>query len=531
MRLPRLVIPVLALALALVGCTGLAAPTPTPTVTPTATLTPTMTATATQTLPPTATFTASPSPTATLTPTVTFTPTLQPTASNTPEAVAQFLNDNSALLEIPAEIRDGIESPYVAFLNTNDRETIGNLSTASPQTNLVTLYYSSPASPAGRVPIIEVRSEDSSNFYISRDGSAVAYLLDDPLGLTSGLYVIDVSIGLNVRAIPLSSLVQRGRASIPQWSPDGRTLAIALATGYDIDIFLLDLASFTWRNITNVGAYDWHPVWSPDGTRIAFLSDRANCPSWIPGQQNACDSNFDIPPTAGNVYVLDIESGEVTRVSDLAVTEPPTWVNNTRLSLAVTDPTDPLSPERALWLADLTTGAVRELGEGAGDTPIYSGEAWSADGTKVIFLDSSTGANRVVLMRDDGTVIASTDALSFPRFGMVASWSPDGTRIALGGTGGQCPYGRVMIDVTTTETNGSFGYSAAPGAPQPTSMCSPAFASNSQLAAFIGITGSAQGAADGRADVYTVNNNGFGQVNLTGNLRGNVRLLGWVGGQ
>jgi len=529
MQLTRLLLPIVTFAL--VGCSGLTAPTPTPTLTPTASLTPTLTFTPSLTPTATVTLTPSPSPTVTPTPTASLTPTLTPTPSNTPEPVAQFLNDNSALLDIPDDIRDGIDTPYVAFLNTNDRETIGNLSTASPQTNLVTLYYAPATNPAARVPIIEVRSEDASNFYVSQNGMAVAYLQDDPLGLTSGLYVIDVSIGLNVRAIPMTSLVQRGRASVPQWSPDGRTLAIALATGCDIDIFTLDLASFTWRNLTQSGAYDWNPVWSPDGTRIAFLSDRANCPSWIPGDSNACDANFDMPPTAGNVYVMDVRSGEVTRVIDLAVSEPPVWVTNTRLSLAVTNPADPLSPERALWLADLSTGNVRQMRASTADTPpIYSGEAWSADGTKLIVLDSSGGANRVVLMRDDGTVIASDDRLTFPRFGMVAAWSPDGSRIALGGIVGQCPYGRVVIDAALTESSGSFAYTAAPGVPQPNSMCSPTFSANSAFAAFMGVTGSATGAADGRADVYVVNNNGFGQGNLTANLRGNVRLLGWVGG-
>lgn len=530
MQLTRLLL--LILTFALVGCSGLASPSPTPTITPTVTQTATLTLTPSITPTATATFTPSPSPTITLTPTATWTPTLTPTASNTPEPVAQFLNDNSSLLEIPDDIRDGIETPYVAFLNTNDRETIGNLSTASPQTNLVTLYYAPANNLSGRVQIIEVRSEDASNFYVAPNGMAVAYLLDDPLGLTSGLYVIDISIGLNVRAVPMTSLVQRGRTSLPQWSPDGRTLAIALATGYDIDIFTLDLASFTWRNVTQSGAYDWHPVWSPDGSRIAFLSDRANCPSWIPGDSNACDTNFDVPPTAGNVYVLEVSTGEVTRVSDLAVTEPPVWVTDTRLSLAVTNPADPLSPERALWLADLSTGSVRQMRASSNDSqPIYSGEAWSPDGTKLIVLDSSGGANRVVLLRDDGTLIASDERLTFPRFGMVASWSPDGARIALGGLVGQCPYGRVVIDTALTETNGSFAYTAAPGVPQPNSMCSPTFSRNSQFAAFMGVTGSATGAVDGRADVYIVNNNGFGQANLTGNLRGNVRLLGWVGGQ
>jgi hypothetical protein len=35
---------------------------------------------------------------------------------------------------------------------------------------------------------------------------------------------------------------------------------------------------------------------------------------------------------------------------------------------------------------------------------------------------------------------------------------------------------------------------------------------------------------DGRVDVYVATVNGFGAVNLTGSLRGSIKLLGWYGG-
>lgn len=528
MRLTRTIL-IGVVALILVGCDALNQPTPTATATPTVTATATATATPTVTPTPTATFTPSLTPTATETPTATMTPSLTPTASNTPEPVAQFLNDNSRILDIPAEIRAGVNRPYIAFVNQNDRETVTNLATGQPGTNLVTLYFTAPDSAATRTQIIEVRSEDADNFFVSRRGNSVAYLLRDPLGLTTGLYVIDISIGLNVRTLPITSLIQRGRFSEPQWSPDGGTLALALATGYDMDIFLLDKASFTWRNLTSQGSYDWNPAWSPNGQRVAFLSDRANCPSWIPGDENACDANIEQPPAAGNVYVQNVETGEVTKVSDHAVAEPPVWVTDNLVAYAVTDPTDILNPARALWIVNVDSGQMTEIAVPGDTEKIYTSESWAPDGTKVLFQSSSGGANRVYLMRTDGTVIATTDQLNFPRFGMISSWSPDSTRIIVGGTGGQCPFGRTVIEVTQTEASGSFAYTAAPGAPQPTSVCDPFFSPNGVNAAFLGITGSAQGAADGRADVYSVNNNGFGQVNLTGSLRGNIRLLGWIG--
>lgn len=522
----------LLLALGLTGCNlGSTEPTEAPTETPTETVepsitpTPSATASPTITLTPSATFTPSNTPTATHTATATFTPTA------TPEAVAQLISDNSRLLDIPVSIRSGLNSPYVAYLVANDRSTVTNLSTAQPENDLVTLYYASPNNPAGRVPIVEVRTLVNNQFFVSPDGSAIIYLVVDPLGLTSGLYVADVSVGISARISTINSLTQRNRFSAPAFAPDGRQAAVAIATGYDLDIFIYDLTQGKWFNLTNDGAYDWAPVWSPDGRYIAFLSDRLICTSWIPGD-GGCVAGIDTPSPAGHVFVYDLQTGVVKQVSDEAVVEPPRWVTNNLISYAVTDYTNILSAERGLMVANInadSAASVRLRGD-TGQT-IYTGESYSDDGRYVILQNNSlTGNSQVVLMTIDGDPIASTQDLAFSRSGMVASWSPDGTRIVLGGVAGQCPHGRVMVDAAQTIATGRFVYLAAPNPPNPTSMCEPIFSANGVFAALTGVSRPSTAAPDGRSDVFVVNNNGYGQQNMTGTLRGSATLIGWVGG-
>src|SRR5262245_37406025 len=103
------------------GCQVLTAPSPTPTATSTST--PSRTPTETS-VPPTETATAT--LTVTHTPTVTPTPTLTPTPSITPQPTTGFIFDQWEILEIPASIQDGLESPFMAFINENDRDTVGN---------------------------------------------------------------------------------------------------------------------------------------------------------------------------------------------------------------------------------------------------------------------------------------------------------------------------------------------------------------------------------------------------------------------
>ena len=51
-------------------------------------------------------------------------------------------------------------------------------------------------------------------------------------------------------------------------SPDGSTIAFA----YKGDIFTVPITGGEARQITSNSAFDSRPVWSPDGTRIAFAS-------------------------------------------------------------------------------------------------------------------------------------------------------------------------------------------------------------------------------------------------------------------
>ena len=65
------------------------------------------------------------------------------------------------------------------------------------------------------------------------------------------------------------------------WSPDGKTLAyssrkktgLEYSLSTNTDIYLYDLASGSTRNITEGnGGYDTHPRFSPDGTKISWIS-------------------------------------------------------------------------------------------------------------------------------------------------------------------------------------------------------------------------------------------------------------------
>jgi Tol biopolymer transport system component len=68
--------------------------------------------------------------------------------------------------------------------------------------------------------------------------------------------------------------VSQGSDVSPVWSPDGTRLAFVSFRDGNSEIYLLDLRTGQLRNLTNYPGSDASPVWSPDGSMIAFESLR-----------------------------------------------------------------------------------------------------------------------------------------------------------------------------------------------------------------------------------------------------------------
>jgi Tol biopolymer transport system component len=496
------------------GCSGLNAPTSTPT----ATLTPVPTETLipSETPQPSATFTATATETATLTPTITPTFTLTPTPVNTPQPTTGFTFDNWDTVSIDTNIFSLLTSPRIAFINRNNRDTDGDPRTPQPSTNNQTLYYMSPTSGA-TTAILDMSSSTGEQVFVSPSGEAVAYMRLEGDAAVDGLYVVDLTLDLPFRGriLPIASLVQRGIPGEPAWSPDNTRLAVTLATEYDLDIYTIRRDGTAPVNVTQNGSYDFWPSWSPDGRTLMFVSDRAICPSWIPAQVDTCDGTDTPPPTGGYVYLMDMNTQQVRQLSQQWVMEPPRWLNQRQVVYATGNPIFG-DPERSLWIADTVTGSNRELQLLGNDDAFKFAEAWSPNGQLVLY-QTTGSSNELVLASIDGQEIARVADLNFTRYGVIGAWSPNSANLAIGGITGQCPYGIVVVD-------DRFGYIAR-GSPPP-SMCEPSYSPDGTLVAFTGVNPR----IDGRVDIYVANANGFGANNMTAALRGNIDMLGWVGG-
>ena len=75
-------------------------------------------------------------------------------------------------------------------------------------------------------------------------------------------------------------VTDQGYAVSPSWSPNGQFLAFAWVRNYGpgepgaSDIYVMDIASKQWAQLTHDGGRNDFPSWSPDGRHIVFQSSR-----------------------------------------------------------------------------------------------------------------------------------------------------------------------------------------------------------------------------------------------------------------
>ncbi|MFN2525036.1 MAG: hypothetical protein ABR505_02055 [Actinomycetota bacterium] len=145
-----------------------------------------------------------------------------------------------------------------------------------------------PVLPAGRGPDIHVMNVDGTNDQVIYERLGSQY---HPAWSPRGDWIAFVENGSpSVQLISpdgrhfrrLRPTNVNGRPLRPEWSPDGRWIAFADgivdATGEQrgYDLYVTSLDDLRPRNLTpGTDENDLAPAWAPDGTKIAFLSDRS----------------------------------------------------------------------------------------------------------------------------------------------------------------------------------------------------------------------------------------------------------------
>ena len=133
--------------------------------------------------------------------------------------------------------------------------------------------YTVDASGGNLKRITNFKGPDVSPVWNHRTGSQIAWV-SGRTGLPQ-IYTME-SDGTNVQR-----MTDQGYAVSPAWSPNGQFLAVSWIRHYGPgapgawDIYLMDIASKQWVQLTHDGGKNDFPSWSPDGRHVVFQSNRS----------------------------------------------------------------------------------------------------------------------------------------------------------------------------------------------------------------------------------------------------------------
>lgn len=180
----------------------------------------------------------------------------------------------------------------------------------------------------------------------------------------------------------------------PTWAPGGRSIVFdtyCLLTSEQSDLYSVSVDGGPVTNLTRNAGDDFGARWSPDGTRIAFTSDRGGFGEEI----------YLMRPDGSRVERVTFEPGNDRDVA---------WAPG-GAAIALSSNRDGDSYD--VYVMDLASSRVRRLTAGA---PAETSPTWSPDGRRLAFLTNATGVYQIWTMsrlgRNQTRILTTTEHLN-----------------------------------------------------------------------------------------------------------------------
>jgi Tol biopolymer transport system component len=210
----------------------------------------------------------------------------------------------------------------IAFSWQKDKDDgIALAKTAGSGQSLLTVnrldLYPTCFSIDSQIIFLSIRDGGYQYYRMESDGSGLEKLeVGLPLSKHKPAEVMGVFVDVDITGMLIQYFTQRDGiipfedtgnmiGEFPRWSPDGSQIAFHSNREGNMEIFVMNSDRSQLKRLTNNDAYDMFPTWSPDGTKIAFQSTR----------------NGD-----ADIYVMNVDgSGQIRLTTDSGLDALPSW--------------------------------------------------------------------------------------------------------------------------------------------------------------------------------------------------------------
>lgn len=207
----------------------------------------------------------------------------------------------------------------------------------------------------------------------------------------------------------------------PSWSPDCSRIAFMSDRSGDEDIWVYSLETGAYQQMTfsyegpGLRAQEWGPAWSPDGSRIAFSSDRSDD-----------DDLWWVPATGGELHRITKRTLARGRDQDRY----PSWSpDGKRIAYA-----SQATKNWDIWIVTVDDTSAAPVQVTTDSTDEWC-PAWSPNGRWISFMSNRTGNIDIFAMPAvGGDAVRITEN---PGSDQYPCWSADGKRLFYSGVRGE----------------------------------------------------------------------------------------------